>query len=480
MRAFEPGTRTWVAAGSAGAVPVPPLRGALMRDAASVRWAGEDFGHLVHHRPRAVLRPAEVTDVTAIVSFAGEAGLTVAARGAGHSTYGQAQAAGGIVIDMAGLTRMGDVSAGVVTVQAGALWSDVLDATLTRGATPPVLTDYLHTTVGGTLAVGGVGGTSRRHGMQVDAVAELEVVTGTGRLVTCSAQCNRQLFDAVRAGLGQCGVITSATLRLIPAPARVRCHRLHYRDLGAFLADQRRLAELDRVDYLEGQFLPAEPGPAEQEPGAAGQSWRYLLEAAVYYTPPQHPDPAAVPAGPSAQREEEDLSYRDFQHRMAPGEAALRGTGEWLHPHPWLTVFLPAAAVDDVVAAVLAELTAADLGGSGLGLLYPVRPDRLHAPLTRVPDSDLVWLFALLRTAGAEDTTAAAMIEANRVVFDRAVAHVGFAYPINSLPMSAGDWRAHFGPRWPLLLAAKAEFDPDRILAPGQGMSLPKAGLGPG
>ncbi|HEX2299109.1 MAG TPA: FAD-binding protein [Pseudonocardiaceae bacterium] len=466
MRAFEPGTRTWVAAGSVGAVPVPPLQGALMRDAASVRWAGEDFGHLVHHRPRAVLRPNEVADVTAIVSFAGEAGLTVAARGAGHSTYGQAQAAGGIVIDMAGLSRIDDVRAEMIRVQAGALWSDVLDAALTRGATPPVLTDYLHTTVGGTLVVGGVGGTSRQHGMQVDAVVELEVVTGTGRLVTCSAQRNRRLFDAVRAGLGQCGVITSATLRLIPAPARVRYYRLYYHDLGAFLADQRRLGELGRADYLEGQFLPGEP-----EPGAAGQSWRYLLETAVYYTPPQHPDPTVVPAGLSAQRDEEDLSYRDFQHRMAPGEAALRVTGEWLCPHPWFAVFVPEENTADLVGAVLADLSAADLGHSGLGLLYPVRTDRLRAPQIRVPESELAWLFALLRTAGADDPTAGlAMVEANRACYDRAVAQGAIAYPINALPMSPDDWRAHFGPRWAQLKTAKKEFDPHGILNPGPGI----------
>lgn len=473
MRAFNPGTRTWAAVGSTGAVPVPPLRGALMCDAASVRWAAEDFGHLVHHRPRAVLRPNEVADVAAIVSFAGSAGLTVAARGAGHSTYGQGQAAGGIVIDMAGLTRMGDVRAGMITVQAGALWSEVLDAALAHGATPPVLTDYLHTTVGGTLAVGGVGGTSWHHGLQVDGVVELDVVTGTGRSVTCSAQRHRRLFDATRAGLGQCGVITAATLRLIPAPARVRCHRLYYRDLGTFLADQRRLAESGRVDYLEGQFLPGESEPGESEPGGLGQPWCYLLEAAVHYTPPQRPDPAAVPAGLSAGRDEEDLSYRDFQHRMDPGAAALRGTGEWLHPHPWLAAFLPAAAVEEVAGAVLAELTAADLGGSGLGLLYPVCPHRMHAPLTRVPDSDLVWLFALLRTAGADDAiTGPAMVESNRSVLDRAVARGGLAYPINSLPMSGADWRTHFGRRWPQLLDAKAEFDPYGILTPGHGISL--------
>ncbi|MGH4015379.1 MAG: FAD-binding protein, partial [Pseudonocardiaceae bacterium] len=390
-------------------MPVPELRGGLVRDEATLRWAAEDFGHVVQHRPRAVLHPAGAADVAAVVTFACAARLPVAARGAGHCTYGQAQTPGGIVIDMARLNQVGEVRAGRVTAQAGALWADVLDAALAHRSTPPVLTDYLHTTVGGTLAVGGVGGATHHHGLQVDGIEELDVVTGAGRLVTCSPDRDRRLFDAVRAGLGQCGIITSATLRLTAAAARARCYRVYYQDLVTFLADQRRLVVQGRFDYLEGQILPGEP-----------EGWRYLLEAAIYYTPPATPNGAVLLDGLGDGRDE-DLSYRDFQHRMAPGEAALRATGEWFHPHVWLTVFLPEDATAQVVGAVLTELRAADLGNSGLGLLYPVRTDRLHAPLVRVPDSDLVWLFALLRTASADDTAAgAAMIEANRAVYDRA------------------------------------------------------------
>ena len=41
---------------------------------------------------------------------------------------------------------------------------------------------------------------------------------------------NRDLFDAVRAGLGQCGIVIGATLRLVRAPQRVRRFQLFYRD----------------------------------------------------------------------------------------------------------------------------------------------------------------------------------------------------------------------------------------------------------
>lgn len=51
-----------------------------------------------------------------------------------------------------------------VVVEAGATWSDVLRATLAQGKAPPVLTDYLELSVGGTLIVGGVGGTTSAFG----------------------------------------------------------------------------------------------------------------------------------------------------------------------------------------------------------------------------------------------------------------------------------------------------------------------------
>lgn len=449
---------------------MPELDGALVCDESSLRWAAEDFGHVVHHRPRAVLRPGGVADVAAIVAFAGKVGLAVAARGAGHATHGQAQTAGGIVIDMAGLGLVSEVRADRVTVQGGALWSGVLDATLAHGCTPAVLTDYLDSSVGGTLAVGGVGGTSHRYGFQVDGVDELTVVTGTGALVTCSPERHQRLFDAVRAGLGQCGIVVSATISAIPAPGRARRYRVRYRDLATFLTDQRSLVNRSRFDFLQGQILPAAPGV-----------WRYLLEAATYYTPPAAPADAVLNGlgYGSADVEVDDVSYREFVHRMAPGEAALRVSGEWLHPHAWITVFLPSGATLALVEEILDGLTPAELGDSGLVLLYPIRSDRLRAPLTRVPDSQLIWLLALLRTGSADDPAdAAAMIEANRAVHDRIVARGGVAYPINTVPMSPADWRIHFGPRWRQLRSAKEEFDPHAVLTPGYDLGMTERARG--
>ena len=142
------------------------------------------------------------------------------------------------------------------TVGAGAVWSAVLTASLAHGLTPPVFTDYIELSVGGTLSAGGVGGASHHHGAQVDTVVELEVVTGTGQIQTCSATRDTDLFHAALSGLGQVGVITRAVLRLVAAPTSVRSYSLSYPTVSALTAAQRKAVGDGRFDWLEGTILP--------------------------------------------------------------------------------------------------------------------------------------------------------------------------------------------------------------------------------
>ena len=45
-----------------------------------------------------------------------------------------------------------------------------MDALIPLGLTPPVVTDWLHLTLGGTITAGGVGSQSFRRGIQCDWV----------------------------------------------------------------------------------------------------------------------------------------------------------------------------------------------------------------------------------------------------------------------------------------------------------------------
>jgi FAD/FMN-containing dehydrogenase len=431
----------------------------LADDESALDLAATDFGHLVRRRPRGVLRPATAEDVAALVRACAAERVGVAARGSGHSCYGQAQVEDGIVIDMSTLAAIHDVDGDRVTVEAGATWGAVLDRTLPLGLTPPVFTDYVGTTVGGTLSVGGIGGTSYRPGMQVDNVLELEVVTGDGALRTCSPTRDPKLFDAVRAGLGQFGVIIRATLRLMPAPTRVRRYSLVYDSIPAATAAQLELIHSGRFDFVQGQLRAGDNG------------WRYLLEVTTHYSPPATVDDATILAGLTDQREYaeiEDLSYVDFQKRLFGGEELLRSTGHWFWPHPCWNGFFPVSGTNDFLTHLTETLTADYLGAAGLALFYPVFTDPLTAPLFRVPDGDIVFLVGVLPFPPDEPDLVAERITMNGALYDKARALGGLIYPIGAIPFAHADWVHHFGSAWPEFIAAKARYDPLRLLAPGQ------------
>ena len=206
---FDTRLRSWVSAAELPrhattlAENFPAFDGVLLLDDASRAAAADDFGHLVHQQPFAVLRPGSVTDVVKLVQFARRNDIKVAARGQAHSTQGQAQVEAGVVVDMATLTTVHEINTTNVLVDGGTRWLDLLTQTIPQGLTPPTLVDFLELTVGGTLSLGGIGSQAFRFGPQVDNVLELQVVTGKGELVTCSATHNSELFEAVHSGLGQ-------------------------------------------------------------------------------------------------------------------------------------------------------------------------------------------------------------------------------------------------------------------------------------
>ena len=237
----------------------PRSSGEVRYDTAAHTAAADDFGHLVHHTPDSSCCPGPPTTLRQrsgrpdrwVRRSPRRAAATRCAALAGPRRRRDRH------VDLA---EIRGVESDRVGVEAGATWSDVLAATLPAGLTPPVLPEYLELSVGGTLAVGGVGGTTSMLGMVSDTVTELEVVTGRGEALTCSPARNADLFDAVRAGLGQCGVITRATLRCVAAPGEVRRILLSYPTLAAMVRDSRMLAGDDRFDEVKGAILPAAAG----------------------------------------------------------------------------------------------------------------------------------------------------------------------------------------------------------------------------
>ena len=441
-------------------LPPPALDGELRFDQVTRAQAADDFGHIVHTAPESVLLPGSTDDVAETIRWAAKRSRTFAAQGQRHSVWGRSGARNGIVADMSTLHSVGRVQGDRIVVGAGVTWREVLAATLPRGKTPPVLTDYLELSVGGTLVVGGVGGTTSRYGVQSDNVIAMDVVTGTGEGITCSAQSNSDLFDAVRAGLGQVGVITEATLELVAAPEQVRRFVLFYPNLTGMLTDARLLSADAGFDAVQGAILAAPTG---------GLSFQ--LDVATFFTG-NPPDDELLLAGLSddpARRNPSTIAYVDYLERLAGLEAALRANGQWFHPHPWITTFIGDSHVESVVDDELGSLDPAmDLGRFGQIVLSPIRTGAITSPLLRTPSEGLCFAFNFVRVPTTADLDDAhRLVESNRAVYERVRSAGGTLYPVSAFPMSNEDWRRHFGSAFHRLDEAEKKFDPDHVLTPG-------------
>lgn len=463
---FSTSARAWGGRCQGRLDRVPELDGELMTDPGSVAAASVDAGGLPPLAPLAVLKPRSVQDIQKMVRFCRERGISVSARGQGHTTNGQGLNEGGLVIDMGTLARIHEIGADYVWVDAGVKWNTLVTATVARGLRPPVLTGFLGLSVGGTLSVGGVS-SSNRQGVQVDHVRALEVVNGKGELLRCSPHENSDLFEAALGGLGQCGIIVKAKLDLVRAPGFVRVYTIDYSDSGAFFRDLRRLLERGELDDAYNFGIPD---------GSGGLL--YQLTLGKFYEAGTPPNDAKLLRGlsvPPSAAVTQDVPFLPYALRVDVVIDFFRSLGLWDGVmHPWFDVFLPDRTVESYVSRVTASLTPEDVGPTGFLLLFPHRRTKKTRTMLQLPECDeWVYLFDILTAAPAPGYDAefdARMRDRNRTLFEEARAVGGIRYPIGTLDFDRNDWRRHYGSDWGRLNAAKGRHDPSRILTPGPGI----------
>jgi FAD/FMN-containing dehydrogenase len=193
------------------------LRGELVTpDHAEYDSARRVYNGMIDKYPVAIARCADVADVMQCVRFAREHSLLLAIRGGGHNGPGHGVCDGGLVIDLGALKGIRvDPVGRTARAEGGCTMADIDHATHAFGLAVPL--GVLSTTgVGGLTLGGGLGHLTRKYGLAIDNLLEVDVVLADGSLVTANAEQYADLFWAVRGGGGNFGVVTSFLFRLHP------------------------------------------------------------------------------------------------------------------------------------------------------------------------------------------------------------------------------------------------------------------------
>ncbi len=202
-------------------ISIPRLRAALNGRVISPDDAGYDqartvfYGGFDHH-PAVIVRVADATDVSRVVSLARETGLELAVRSGGHSNAGHSVSDGGIVLDLGEMRALDiDVAGRTAWAQTGLTAGEY---TTTAGAhgLATGFGDTASVGIGGITLGGGVGFLVRKHGLTIDDLLAAEVVTADGQLLRADAETHPDLFWAIRGGGGNFGVATRFQFRLHP------------------------------------------------------------------------------------------------------------------------------------------------------------------------------------------------------------------------------------------------------------------------
>ncbi|MGZ4297223.1 MAG: FAD-binding oxidoreductase [Solirubrobacteraceae bacterium] len=179
--------------------------------------ARQAFNLHADQRPACVCVARTVQDVQAAMAYARDAGLTVAAQTTGHLSQTLPSLERTLLLKTA--LHDGEVEVDPVDrtarIKAGAVWGDVVEAVAPHGL---AVMHGSSPTVGviGYLLGGGLSFYGRRHGLAVNHVRALEVVTPDGLHRHCDAEHNRDLFYALRGGAGGYAVVTAVEIGLLP------------------------------------------------------------------------------------------------------------------------------------------------------------------------------------------------------------------------------------------------------------------------
>ncbi|MCV7213825.1 FAD-binding oxidoreductase [Mycobacterium crocinum] len=199
-------------------------------------------------------------------------------------------------LDTSGLTNVISVDQAAKTADVAGMctYEDLVAATLPYGLSPLVVPQLKTITLGGAVTGLGIESASFRNGLPHESVVEMDILTGSGELVTASRDQHQDLFRSFPNSYGTLGYSVRLRIELEPVKPFVSLKHLRFHTLIDLVTAMDRIIETGgydgtRVDYLDGVVFSADES--------------YLCLGVQTAT-----------AGPVSDYTGQDIYYRSIQH----------------------------------------------------------------------------------------------------------------------------------------------------------------------
>ena len=279
------------------------------------------------HRPHAVVWPEHLREIVAVVKLAREQHIPIVPYGGGSGVCGGAVPVfGGITVDMKRMQNIRSVSRAelVADVEAGLNGERFERELARRGYTFGHFPSSIYcSTVGGWMATRAAGQLSTKYGKVEDRVAGLTVVTGRGEIIETDGPTRAlrgpNWTQLICGSEGTLGIITSARLRVNPAPQLKVFRGYEIEDIPAGVEAIRRIVQkglrpavirlYDELDTLINSMSHHDPNeePALEPPKLGIET-------------------GALPAWPAMQREDKNVVDRLISLARGRAKFNMRGS----------------------------------------------------------------------------------------------------------------------------------------------------------
>ncbi|HLG66098.1 MAG TPA: FAD-binding oxidoreductase [Ktedonosporobacter sp.] len=429
-------------------------------------------------RPAGIAYCASATDVQTCLAFVRRFSVPFAIRSGGHSYAGYSTTTG-LIVDVTGMHAITvDAAGGTATIGAGARLIDVYAALAQQGMALPAGSCPTVGIAGLTLG-GGVGVIGRKFGLTCDNLLSAQVVVADGRILTCDANHDPDLFWALRGGGGgNFGVVTSFTFRVHQlstlslftlrwpwsSAASVVNAWQHWAPQGpdelwsncVLLTNSSKAANpivLVNGVYVGGvaplnALLQQLTGQINAAPVSDYVSGATLLDTMLYE------------AGCSGKSIDQcHLPSQNPQGQVARDTSAVKSA--------YYTTALPAQAINNLISAISRRQASPNLGDGGIGMdSYGGAINRVAVDATAFAHRNA--LFSSQFSASWQASDPASVVTANRDWLNQTWQSMGpyasgAAYQ-NYVDPDLSDWQqAYYGSNLPRLQRIKAAYDPDNF-----------------